>query len=972
MRSKGYWKKIAAIVLSTAMTATTAPVWAYAEAEEELACETLDGADESGEMDLSAEILTETLSDSQEIDDAEFSDGNDAVLFSEEMDDDTGSTENTYRDGEVTEPPTVEKNGYSGNIYANGNALILKAGNEENSKKTVIYIDSNGNGEIDDGETFWVDGTILTNQTDEGNDLSAYTIYGGSKEKDIEGNTRITMLGGNVNNIYGGGYNYSVKKNTVIEINGGSINGLIYGGGYNGKIEGNTDIKLTGGQAASSVFGGGNFKNADNQNADVLGSTNVSVSGDFKFKNNNSLICGGGEKSSCGSTNVYVGAGVQVEDIYGGCRQGDVNGDVSIKLDGEATNIYGGTNSGKFGNSQIDINGTVTGMVYGSGYNAASTEKATINIKGRVQGNVYGGASGGTIGNVNITIWGTVERDVYGGGSEEYENTVNGNIHIGVRDGGIVKGNIRTISSKKTSLSNGSTSQLDIIGNVQIGSESGDESKGIYINKNSEEKIGFNEFNAVGLGDDAFICVILQEGFSGSFINGDNSVVKSKFSFPGIDAEKITFSDGSVSVEETVAPAKYNITCHASCSANGTTTIQGADGKTINGAAEGDKVTVVTNADNGYQQTSIEVYTTVSNQEVVIENVDYGVYAFTMPAEDVTVYVTYSKGDPGPDTDPQPDPDPNPPAPTIYGVTYTLENLTAKNPVSYVTSGYSFKTVLEAAEHFLLPETVELKMGSRVLEAEKDYTYDKTTGEIYLASVYGSITLTAAGTPEPTPSPTPTPEPSPTPTPQPDKPGNAMIASVDVSKNKAVVNLTGESENADGYDYVIGKKSNCIKTKDYLKVNKNKTKTETTFTYLPKGTYYAYCHAWKRVDGKKVFGKWSEAYSFKVTTVTPQTPKIKNVTRKGSTVTVTYTKTKDATGYDIVLGREKKKVNNELRPVNYKPYVISAKGTDKVTVTFKNVKKGTYYVSLHAWNRTGSDKTKVFSPWAGIKTVKVQ
>ena len=43
-----------------------------------------------------------------------------------------------------------------------------------------------------------------------------------------------------------------------------------------------------------------------------------------------------------------------------------------------------------------------------------------------------------------------------------------------------------------------------------------------------------------------------------------------------------------------------------------------------------------------------------------------------------------------------------------------------------------------------------------------------------------------------------------------------------------------------------------------------------------------------------------------------------------------------------------------------------------VTVTFKNVKKGTYYAALHAWNRTSQDNSKVFGKWSGIKTVKVK
>ncbi len=42
-----------------------------------------------------------------------------------------------------------------------------------------------------------------------------------------------------------------------------------------------------------------------------------------------------------------------------------------------------------------------------------------------------------------------------------------------------------------------------------------------------------------------------------------------------------------------------------------------------------------------------------------------------------------------------------------------------------------------------------------------------------------------------------------------------------------------------------------------------------------------------------------------------------------------------------------------------------------VTVTFKNVPNGKYYVGLHAYNRTSADKKKVFSPWSKAKEVVV-
>ncbi|EJW94640.1 hypothetical protein EVA_17253 [gut metagenome] len=197
-----------------------------------------------------------------------------------------------------------------------------------------------------------------------------------------------------------------------------------------------------------------------------------------------------------------------------------------------------------------------------------------------------------------------------------------------------------------------------------------------------------------------------------------------------------------------------------------------------------------------------------------------------------------------------------------------------------------------------------------------------------------------------------------------------MIQSVKVVGNKATVILSGETEGAVGYDYVISKDKNCITNKNYEKVNKNVLKTNTTFTYAQQGVYYAYCHAWKKVNGKKVFSDWSNAYPFAVSAITPAQPGVTSVSVKGRTVTVKYTSAANATGYDVVLGRKMATVAGEKRPVNYGKLV--KRNLKTTTVTFKNVKKGTYYVGLHAFNRTSEDGKKVFSPWSNVKRIVVK
>ena len=203
------------------------------------------------------------------------------------------------------------------------------------------------------------------------------------------------------------------------------------------------------------------------------------------------------------------------------------------------------------------------------------------------------------------------------------------------------------------------------------------------------------------------------------------------------------------------------------------------------------------------------------------------------------------------------------------------------------------------------------------------------------------------------------------------KVGQPMISNVVVKGNTATPVLSGDVDGAVGYDYVIATEEDYANGR--VDISKNILKTNTNFYYVQKGTYYAYCHAWKRdANGKKVFGEWSNLYKFTVTATTPSTPTVTSVKAKGNTVTVTYTKSADATGYDVVLGSSVKSVNGEKRPVDFGELVKKNVKGNTVTVTFKNVPAGTYYAGLHSFNRTSEDGKKVFSKWSNAKKVTVK
>ena len=204
--------------------------------------------------------------------------------------------------------------------------------------------------------------------------------------------------------------------------------------------------------------------------------------------------------------------------------------------------------------------------------------------------------------------------------------------------------------------------------------------------------------------------------------------------------------------------------------------------------------------------------------------------------------------------------------------------------------------------------------------------------------------------------------------------GAPVISNVNVSGNTATVILSGETDGASGYDYVISTSKDPANKDARLDVVKNQVQTTANFKYVPQGTYYAYCHAWTRDEnGKKVFGGWSNSYAFSVTAITPDTPEILSVKAKGSTITVTYKESANSTGYDVVLGKGSKKEHGETRPYQYGKYKKLNVKPGVCKAVFKNVPAGTYYAGVHSWNRTASENdNKVFSKWSNLETAKVK
>ena len=203
------------------------------------------------------------------------------------------------------------------------------------------------------------------------------------------------------------------------------------------------------------------------------------------------------------------------------------------------------------------------------------------------------------------------------------------------------------------------------------------------------------------------------------------------------------------------------------------------------------------------------------------------------------------------------------------------------------------------------------------------------------------------------------------------RPANTKISSHSIDRNKLTVKLSKGCAGAQGYDFVISKKSDMLKTGKFSKTVSSTGKPQASFKYLSKGTWYVAARSWVLdAQGNKVYGSWTKVKKVKITVVTPQQPKIRNITVKGNTVTITYTKCKNATGYEILLGNKYKTSAGEKYPV--KKHLKRTEGKNTVTVTFTNVKKGNWYVTVRSWNRTSKNKSRVYSPYSTMKKFKTK
>ena len=176
-------------------------------------------------------------------------------------------------------------------------------------------------------------------------------------------------------------------------------------------------------------------------------------------------------------------------------------------------------------------------------------------------------------------------------------------------------------------------------------------------------------------------------------------------------------------------------------------------------------------------------------------------------------------------------------------------------------------------------------------------------------------------------------------------------------------------DNAAGFDAVLAKKKSGGEPTDYVvkKINQSAKKKTIVLNGAAKGTYYVGVHSYTYQNRHKVLSPWSNLIKVTVKNGRITTsPVIKKVSVSGRKVTAVISRPKGTAGSDWVLGTHAE--NNGTYDKVY-DYAYAQKNKTGTTITFQNVKPGTYYLAGHAYMK---GYTKSFTDWSGIKTIVVK
>ena len=222
---------------------------------------------------------------------------------------------------------------------------------------------------------------------------------------DIVGNVNITIKGGAITNVFGG-------SNTAGNI-GGAVNVIV------DKDPAACDLDVT------NLFGGGNLAPGKG------GTLTIACTGDGKIDN----VYGGANQADVEGDVTLVINGGNIGNAFGGNNQsGAINGAITVVVewDGDCDEnnldyVYGGGNlapyttpDGKVGPTVQLINATINNNVYGGGLGAAAriTGNPVVTLEGAtVTGNIFGGGDAAPVeGNPTVTATEGAAAKIFAGG----------------------------------------------------------------------------------------------------------------------------------------------------------------------------------------------------------------------------------------------------------------------------------------------------------------------------------------------------------------------------------------------------------------------------------------------------------------------------------------------------------------------------------------------------------------------------
>ena len=273
------------------------------------------------------------------------------------------------------------------------------------------------------GNNFTIDGSSYTAD-------AAQAFYIGVAGQRVRGHRQLFMEGGEVASI-AGGIDATANQNNnslTFRMTGGHVRGVVYGGGARSAAYGNRNLIVTGGTITGWIGGGcnGEAYPAGQTSEDTYGGI---TNGASKVYFGGSAICGGtGSNVSVNGSvgGVVFGAGKGVE---GNTTSGRMSQGTTVVIADSCDiehNVYGGGNYG-YAQTSTDVyvaGGTVHGRVFG-GSNQNNGPVINITMKdGKIEGGLYGGS------NTTGTISSDVTMQINGGQVGVDANTT-GNIHGG-------------------------------------------------------------------------------------------------------------------------------------------------------------------------------------------------------------------------------------------------------------------------------------------------------------------------------------------------------------------------------------------------------------------------------------------------------------------------------------------------------------------------------------------------------------